>query len=205
MIPAARAVRRSVERVGLFMGYAAGWGFIAVSALITFDVLARRLFGVSSQATTELSGYALAVGISWALAHTLTQRAHIRIDVLVDRLPGGIRVWLRLLSLVFLGVLAGALFYGASTLAEESWLFDATDVSVLRVPLVVPQGLWALGIGVFLALIAAVLAEGLLLALGGRGRDAEALLRSRGYKEEVAEALDAVGEAPSSSRKEAKS
>lgn len=186
------------------MGYVAGWGFLAISALITFDVLARRFLGFSSQATTELSGYALAFGISWALAHTLSLRAHVRIDVVVDRFPDRIRIWLRLLSLAFLGVLAGYLFYGAVTLAEESRLFNATDISVLRMPLVLPQGLWAFGIGIFLVLILAMMAEALLLTIAGRGREAEALLRSRGYEEEVAEALEAVGVAGTSSVAEVK-
>ena len=48
---------------------------------ITFDVVARRFFGFSSQATIELTGYALAFGIAWGLAHALATRAHIRVDV----------------------------------------------------------------------------------------------------------------------------
>ena len=81
LIDTASLLRRGVARLGTFMGYAAGWCFIATSALITFDVLARRFLGFSTQATTELSGYALAFGIAWGLAHTLSMRAHVRIDV----------------------------------------------------------------------------------------------------------------------------
>ncbi len=55
--------------------------------LITFDVLGRRFFGISTQATTELSGYALAFGMAWGLAHTLSMRAHVRIDVVVNLFP----------------------------------------------------------------------------------------------------------------------
>ena len=84
------------------MGYVAGWGFILCAAFITFDVIARRFFGFSSQATTELTGYALAFGISWALAHALTTRAHIRIDVLINHLPDRLRFPMHLLSLAAL-------------------------------------------------------------------------------------------------------
>ena len=84
------------------MGYVAGWGFILCAAFITFDVIARRFFGFSSQATTELTGYALAFGIAWALAHTLTTRAHIRIDVLINHLPDRLRYPMHLLSLAAL-------------------------------------------------------------------------------------------------------
>lgn len=194
LIDAAGMGRRAVARIGTLMGYVAGWGFLAISALITFDVLGRRFFGISTQATTELSGYALAFGMAWGLAHTLSMRAHVRIDVVVNLFPPRIRQWLHLLSLGFLGVLTGYLFYGAWTLVEESMLFNATDISVIRTPLAIPQGLWAAGIGVFFVLIIALFVEALLLVLAGRTGEAEALLTSRTYQEEVAEALEAVGE-----------
>src|SRR5712675_1355404 len=161
------------------MGYVAGWGFILCAGFITFDVFARRFAGFSSQATTELTGYALAFGISWALAHALTQRAHIRIDVLINYLPDRLRYPMHLLSLMALAVFMGFIAKGAWDLVDESILFRATDISLLRTPLWIPQGLWAFGIIVFLALILLLLVETTLLMLAGRGREAEALVHSR--------------------------
>ena len=193
LIVAASACRRLVARLGTGMGLAAGWGFILCAAFITFDVLARRFLGFSSQATTELTGYALAFGISWALAHTLTSRAHVRIDVLINFLPARIRYPMHLLSLAALAVFIGFLAKGAWELVDESLLFNATDISILRTPLWIPQGLWAFGIIVFLVLILLMLVESTLLVIAGRGAEAEDLLHSRTYDEEAAEALEAVG------------
>ena len=136
LIAAAAFCRRSVARLGTLMGYVAGWGFILCAAFITFDVIARRFFGFSSQATTELTGYAL---------------------------------------------------------VDESLLFGATDISLLRTPLWLPQGLWGFGIVVFLALIVLMLVENALLLVAGRGAEVEAQLHTRTYDEEAAEALEAVG------------
>jgi TRAP-type C4-dicarboxylate transport system permease small subunit len=191
-IAAASFCRRAVARLGTLMGYAAGWGFILCAAFITFDVIARRFFGFSSQATTELTGYALAFGIAWALAHALTARAHIRIDVLINRLPDALRYPMHIVSLLALAVFIGFIAKGAYELVDESVLFRATDISVLRTPLWIPQGLWAFGIGVFLLLIILLLVENILLVLAGRGREAEALVHARSYEEEAAEALQAV-------------
>ena len=175
LIAAASLCRRAVARLGTLMGYVAGWGFILSAAFITFDVIARRFFGFSSQATTELTGYALAFGISWALAHALTMRAHIRIDVLINHLPDRLRYPMHLLSLAALAVFIGFIAKGAWDLVDESVLFRATDISLLRTPLWIPQGLWAFGIAVFLLLILLMFVESLLLVLSGRGREAEAL------------------------------
>jgi TRAP-type C4-dicarboxylate transport system permease small subunit len=122
-------------------------------------------------------------------------RAHIRIDVLLNRLPAALRYPMHLLSLAALAVFVGFIAKGAYDLTDESLLFRATDISVLRTPLWIPQGLWAAGIAVFFILVVLMLIENLLLVLAGRGRDAEALVHARTYKEEAAEALEAVGAA----------
>jgi TRAP-type C4-dicarboxylate transport system permease small subunit len=204
IISAAAVCRRAVARLGTLMGYVAGWGFIVCSAFITFDVIARRFFGFSSQATTELTGYALAFGISWALAHALTTRAHIRIDVLINHLPARLRTPMHILSLAALAVFMGFIAKGAWDLVDESILFRATDISVLRTPLWIPQGLWAFGIIVFLVLVLLLLVETTLLMLAGRGREADALVHMRTYQEEVTEALEATGLADAQALADAK-
>src|SRR4051794_27664507 len=140
LIAAAAFCRGAVARLGTVMGYVAGWGFILTAAFITFDVIARRFFGFSSQATTELTGYALAFGISWALAHALAARAHIRIDVLINHLPDRLRYPMHLLSLAALAVFIGFIAKGAHDLVDESISFPATDISVPRTPfLITPE------------------------------------------------------------------
>ncbi len=76
---------------------------------------------------------------------------------------------MHLLSLAALLVFIGFIAKGAYDLVDESILFSATDISVLRTPLWIPQGLWAFGIAVFVVLIALMLVESLLLVLAGRG------------------------------------
>jgi TRAP-type C4-dicarboxylate transport system permease small subunit len=193
LIAAVALARSLVARLGTAMGYLAGWGFILCAGFITFDVLARRFFGFSSQSTTEITGYALAFGISWGLAHALTARAHVRIDILINRVPPAVRYPMHLLSLAAFAVFVGFVAWGAYELVDESLLFGATDISLLRTPLWLPQGLWAAGIGVFLLLILLMLAETTLLVLAGRGAEAEAQLHARTYDEEAEEALEAVG------------
>ncbi len=186
-------LRRLTERGTTLMGYIAGWGFILCAFFISFDVLARKFLGFSSQATTEITSYMLALGITWGLAHTLTLRAHVRIDLLINKLPTRLRHWMHLTSLFALAVFAGFLAKASYDLVDESLLFRATDTSVLSIPLALPQGLWAFGLAVFALLIIIMLFENLLLILAGRGAEAEANLTPRTFTEDVDEALEAVG------------
>jgi TRAP-type C4-dicarboxylate transport system permease small subunit len=192
LLRAASALRGLVAAIATFMGIVAGWGFVLCAFFIAAEVLARAFLRVSTGSTVELSGYMLAFGLSWGLAHALVQRNHVRIDILINRLPRPVRVPLHLLSLALLAVLIGFVAKGAWDLVDESLLFNATDISALRTPLAIPQGLWAAGLIVFLALILCMLVENLLLALAGDARQVERNLSSRTYTEEAEEALDAL-------------
>lgn len=189
---AATALRRLVAAIASFMGVVAGWGFVLCAFFIAAEVLGRALLGVSTGSTVEISGYMLAFGLSWSLAHALAQRGHVRIDILINRLPRASRVPLHLLSLGLLGVFIAFVAYGAWMLVDESLLFGASDISALRIPLAIPQGLWTAGLVMFLALIIAMFLENLLLAIAGDGRQVERNLASRTYDEEAQEALEAM-------------
>jgi TRAP-type C4-dicarboxylate transport system permease small subunit len=187
-----RRLRMGVSALATFMGWVAGWNYIACALFITFDVLGRSLFGISSTATVEVTGYMLAIGIAWGLAHTLAKRAHIRVDVLVNRLPLRMRAWLHLVALAFLGVFAGFCAWAAFALVDESMLFDAHDNTSLRIPMVLPQGLWLTGIAAFCLMVLVLLVEALLCLLSGHADELDRLLGSRSLEDETAEALEAV-------------
>ena len=174
------------------MAWAAGWNYVACALFITADIIGRNAFGVSSAATVEVTGYMLACGIAWGLAHALACRAHIRVDVLVTRLPPRWRAPLHIFSLVLLTAFAAFVAWAAWALVDESALFDAHDNSALRVPLIIPQGIWAIGISAFLLMCGVLLLESLLAILSGQGGRLDGLLGSRTLHDETAEALEAA-------------
>ena len=184
---------RLIDVLARGMNRCAGWLFVLCALFVTFDVLARKFLGFSSQSTTELSGYMLGVGIAWGLAGALEARTHVRIDILIQKVPPRWRGYLHWLALASLVVFAGFLVYGAWHTTMESWDFKATDNSLLKTPLVIPQGLWLFGIGVF-GLMAALRLLEVALLLPGRDIEAiEHLTGPRSYVEEADEALEAIG------------
>lgn len=186
-------IRRALEAVARGMSLAAGWVFAFCAFFITAEVLARNFLGVTTQSTTELSAYMLAFGIAWGLANALAERCHVRIDVFIMRLPSRWRHALHAVALALMLVLGVAMAYGALRLALESWDFRATDMTALRTPLVIPQGLWAFGIIVFALLTLVTLIESLVRLTRGEGEWVERALASRSYEEEAQEALNALG------------
>jgi TRAP-type C4-dicarboxylate transport system permease small subunit len=197
---AVTALRRGLQAVATAMAYVAGWNYVACALFITFDVVARSTLGFSSKTTVEITGYSLAFGIAWALAHTLVQRAHIRVDVLVNRFAARPRQLLHGLALLLLALFAVFCAWVASELAGESWLFNAHDNSALSIPLILPQGLWSFGIVFFAVLVVVLLVEVGLLLLRGRGDEVERLLGPRTLQDETKEALEAVAMAREAQR-----
>lgn len=190
-----RRVRGVLRRIARGMNAVAGWAFFGCAGFITFDVIARSFFGFSSKSTTEVTGYLLAFGMAWGLGWTLHERGHVRVDILINKIPLGVRQYLHVVALLLLAVFAGYATYGAVYLVSESIEFGATDMSALRVPLWIPQALWAFGLTMLLVSVLELLVETLLLLALRRGAEADALLSSRTYEDETIEILDAVGAA----------
>jgi TRAP-type C4-dicarboxylate transport system permease small subunit len=191
-VAAATGLRLALQHVAVVMAYVAGWNYIACALFITFDVVSRSFFGFSSKTTVEITGYSLAFGIAWGLAHTLAQRCHIRVDVLVNRFAPRPRQLLHGLALLLLLGFAGFIAWVASELVGESWLFDAHDNSALSIPLILPQGLWSFGIVFFAVLVIVLFVEVSLLLFAGRGEEVERLLGPRTIQDETQETLEAV-------------
>ena len=185
----------ALERLSRFAMTVAGWCYVAITGLICFDIAARRLLGFSTEATTDLTGYLMAIGMTWGLAGTLLERGHVRIDVLVQRLPLRVRAWLHLASLLALALAASFYVYGGWSLARDSFEFGATDLSTLRTPLALPQGLWAAGLALLLLAIVALAARSLRMLVAGETDAMDRMLMSRTYEDEAAETLEAVAEA----------
>jgi len=189
---AARRIRIWVTAVAAVMAHIAGWNYILCACFITFDIVARSFFGFSSKATVEVTGYMLAGGIAWALAHTLARRAHIRVDVFMMRLPLRLRAWLHLFSLSLLLGLGIFFAWAALELVDESALFNAHDNSALRIEMIWPQGIWAFGIISFAIMALVLMLEASLSMLAGEPDALDSLLGSRTLQDETEEALEAV-------------
>jgi TRAP-type mannitol/chloroaromatic compound transport system permease small subunit len=125
-------------------------GLILLAAfLVSYDVIARKLFNTSIGGADELSGYALAIGCAWAFSFALLQRVNVRIDALYQYMPQPVARALDVIALLVLGWFVVLLsFYGFS-LAYGSFSRGAMSNSQLKISLWIPQGLWFLGLAAF--------------------------------------------------------
>jgi TRAP-type mannitol/chloroaromatic compound transport system permease small subunit len=175
-----------IARVGVWFG---GALVVAASLLVGVEVVIRKAFSLSIGGADELSGYALAISTSWALAFALLERAHIRIDSIYVHLPVRLRALLDILGLALLtGFFALVTWYGFGVF-QTSYRIDAHSLSPLGTPLMVPQLIWVAGLVMFLAIAGLLLIRALGALITGDLATVGRLIGSRTLREEVAAEL----------------
>lgn len=185
-------VHAIITGVSLWMARAGGALLLVASAIITFEILARKFFLLPFNVGTELSTYALAVGASWSFSYTLLHRSHVRIDVLRNWLPPVAKAVLDALALMSLTAVSVVLAWYLYDTVEASWSLGARENTSLGTPLILPHGLWFIGLVWF----AIVCIEQLVTVLGAvlRGDIEGVIARAgpTGVEEELEEVLATV-------------
>ena len=181
---------RRIARCGAWLG---GLLIIAAALLVGVEVVIRKAFARARGGGGGLSGFALAISTSWALAFALLERAHIRIDSLYARLPVRLCALLDLLGLaVFSAFIALVAWYGFGVFAT-SYNLGARSLSPLGIPLVVPQLLWVLGFVLFLAVALILFVRALIALIAGDLAAVRRLIGSRNLTEELEAELGELG------------
>lgn len=132
-----------LSRIGVWV---AGAMTLASVALISFDVIMRKLFNWSLGGADELSGYAFAISTTWAFAFVVLERANVRVDILYQYFSVRIAGFIDWLSLVALATFLGVMTRYAYEVLATSWIQNSTANTPLATPLWIPQGLWLIGL-----------------------------------------------------------
>lgn len=162
---------------------------IITSVLIAVEVVLRKLFSISIGGSDELSSYVLAIGCSWAFGFALMEKAHIRIDILYSRLSERFRIFLDLFSLIVFMCYALPLIYFSGLVFQTSLLKNSTANTPLQTPLWIPQGIWLLGLVVFLMTMVVLLIASVDRLVRGDLKGALAISGPTSFEEEIEEGI----------------
>lgn len=146
---ASRLLFSLLDRLAILLAFLAGSAVFVLAGLITFDIVARRFFGMSVQGTDELGGYALAMVGSLGMAHVLAKREFTRIDLFFRYMPLFLQRILHVLAYVSLAAVVVFFSYHAWLTLSDTLLFQSRANTPLQTPLWIPQSLWTFGMGFF--------------------------------------------------------
>lgn len=142
--PVGRALD-AIDRVSDWGGWASVGCILAILGLIVAEVVARNLFNVSIDFAWEFSAYFMGAAFMLGAGYSLRAGAQIRVNVLLDNVPPGMRRWIDLVAtLVMLAICA----YLAAALSQLAWLSftrDSRSAMKSELPLWIAQAPLALG------------------------------------------------------------
>jgi TRAP-type C4-dicarboxylate transport system permease small subunit len=168
---------------------------LAAALLVSFDVIMRRVFSVTTGGADELSGYAFAIGSAWSFAFVTLARINVRVDALYAHFPLPLAGVMDFLSLVAMASFAITIARYGFDVVATSWTLTARSNSVLAVPLWIPQLAWWLGLVLFVVMLALLLLRSGTALVRGDWQGLHRLAGARSAVEEAAaEAAYAHGE-----------
>jgi TRAP-type mannitol/chloroaromatic compound transport system permease small subunit len=128
-------------------------------ALIMIEVLGRQFPALRVGGADELSGYVMAAIATWGFSYALVERAHVRIDLIHNRLPVLGRAVFDIVALASVLLVAVLVAWHAYDVLGKSLARGSRSNTPLGVPLWMPQIVWFGGWAWM------VITSGLLLAL----------------------------------------
>jgi len=130
-------LRKLNDRIAI----AVGIGLLGCVLLTLVEIVARQLGG-SLGGVDEISGYAMAVTTSWGVSYALTEQAHVRIDLLRQRLVSFGRAVFDMISLGCLAATAIMIAWRGWDVLAKTLSTGARANTPLETPLWIPQVLW---------------------------------------------------------------
>ncbi|MCE8019154.1 TRAP transporter small permease [Halomonas sp. MCCC 1A11036] len=146
--------------------------FRLVDALLV--LVGMRRLGLGITGVSEIASYLLVGATFLGLAYTFVHHAHIRVTLLISRLPSALRAWFEVFCLLVALVISLLLGYGLVELARESREFNDVSSGFLSIPLWIPQTVLATGVGLLCLALAEALATTLRIAIREPDRFREA-------------------------------
>jgi len=187
---------QKMEKVARFSVWVGGAMLIFAACMVTVDVTVRKAFSMSMGGADEITGYIFAIGTAWAFSLALLDRSNVRIDALYQLLPRKVCAAMDILGLLVLGGFMALVTRSAYQVFHGSlgWPFGDTDfwsvsVTPLLTPLAIPQGLWLLGLLMFMVTWVLVLLRALQALLAGDLAKVAGIAGPRTQQEEVEEEL----------------
>lgn len=166
------ALRHANRVIAIILGIA----LLLTVAFILTDVIMRK-FGLGTLGgSDEISGYVMAAVASWGLACALSERAHVRIDFVRQKLGQPARAMMDLFAMIVTNGVILLIAYQCWPVLRKTLEVGSRANTPLETPLWIPQGIWFAG-WLWFALTATVITLiGIAYVARGQRDKAEAVI-----------------------------
>lgn len=106
------------------IGQIAAWSGLVLVLTVAFNVLARYFFSYGSVALQEAEWHLMAVGALFGMSYGLNQGAEVRVDVVYDRLPRRLQVFVEVLGNLLLFAVALLIAWLSARYVQSSYAIN---------------------------------------------------------------------------------
>lgn len=156
-------VTRRVYPLVRFLALIAGYMLLGVALFVTAEILVRRFLNMSLQGADELGGYMLALLAAFGFSYALIERAHTRVEIVVERVSLRLQSVLNVFSAWCIALMAVFMAWRAWSALMESIEYKSLSGTPLMTPLWLPQSFWFVGLLLFAAISLALAVHATLL------------------------------------------
>lgn len=138
-------LRRTLDALYLGCAVLAAVLLAGIGALILAQIVGR-FFGVIVPSANEISGFFLATSTFLGLAYSFRAGSHIRVILMVSRLPRRLQRIADGTVVAVAAVLSGYFAWYTYRLTADSWRYGDLSDGLIGVPLWIPQASMCLGL-----------------------------------------------------------
>ncbi len=148
-----------IEKVtDVLSGHLQAWIIFFLMVMLLVEVLTRYILLSPLSIADEMGGYLLVSITFMGLAYTWKDKGHVRVSLLIDRLPHKFARPLRFITLILATLFTLPLIKACYDLISDSLLFESRSGSWLRTPLAYPQTILLTGaVILFFQLVAEII------------------------------------------------
>ena len=126
---------RAVDRFTLRFGQFLSWGICVLIFIIVLQVILRYGFGRGMVALEELEWHLFAVAFMFGLSYAVVTDAHVRVDLISNRMSKSTRAWVEILgiTILLLPFIVIVIFYGGQFF-WSSWVRREHSLAPMGLP-----------------------------------------------------------------------
>ncbi|MGB6241158.1 MAG: TRAP transporter small permease subunit [Castellaniella sp.] len=103
-----------IDALNIAVGKTVTWLILIVALISAGNAVMRKFFSLSSNAWLELQWYLFGAIFLLAAGYTFLRNEHVRVDVLSQKLPERVQVWIEMFGVVFFLMPAACLVFWLS-------------------------------------------------------------------------------------------
>jgi len=127
---------RAVDAFNEFFGKYVALLIVPLVFVVVYEVIARKVFRSPTIWAFEVTVWLYAAHFMLGAAYTHLHDRHVRIDILSQKLPQKVQLWLSVITFLFLFVpFIGGLSYASTVYAAHSWAGGEHSWSAWKPPL----------------------------------------------------------------------